>query len=87
MPLIATQQARETGRRAQIMLTSPRVTTAFRDAILAAADAVDMTPGEYALLAAAEKLAAAGHDFPGVFHHGDLDPSNDNGTQPRRHSA
>lgn len=32
-----------------------------------------MTPGDFAILAAAEKLAADGnHEFPGVFHAGDI---------------
>lgn len=84
MTFPATNQGSDTGRRVQVLLTSPRVTSAFRDALLAAASAADMTPGEFALQAAADKLRAAGHDFPGVFHVGDLDHSNDNGQRARR---
>lgn len=62
------RQAGETGRRVQLLLTSPRVTSAFRDALLTAALASDMTPGEYALQAAADKLRTAGFDFSGVFN-------------------
>lgn len=86
MTIIDSNQGRETGRRVQILLTSPRITSAFRDVILEAASAADMTPGEFALMAAAEKLIAAGADFPGVFHAGDLNHENDNhqGTPARR---
>lgn len=87
MPLIDSNQVGETGRRVQVLLTSPRVTSAFRDALLTAASAADMTPGEFALQAAADKLRAAGHDFPGVFHVGDLDHHNDNQPKPRRRRA
>jgi len=84
MPILNTNQAGETGRRVQVLLTSPRVTSAFRDALLAAASAVDMTPGAYALHAAADKLRSAGHDFPGVFHVGDLNHHNDNAQKAQR---
>lgn len=84
MTIIANNQAGETGRRVQMLFTSPRVTRAFRDALLAAASAVDMTPGEYALQAAADKLRSAGHDFPGVFHVGDIDHHNDNAQGAQR---
>lgn len=84
MTIIANNQAGETGRRVQILLTSPRVTSAFRDALLAAASAADMTPGEYALQAAADKLRADDFEFPGVFHPGDLDHHNDNGQRAQR---
>lgn len=78
MPLIDTKQADKTGRRVQILLTSRRVTEAFREALLAAASQVDLSPGEYALMAAGEKLAAAGANLPGVFFTGDIDHHNDN---------
>lgn len=87
MTIIANNQGGETGRRVQVLLTSPRVCSAFRDALLAAASAADQTPGEYALQAAADKLRAAGHSFPGVFRAGDFDHQNDNGRAPARRHA
>jgi hypothetical protein len=78
MTFPATNQATETGRRVRLLLTSPRVTSAFRDALLAAASAADQTPGEFALQAAADKLRAVGVRFPGVFRPDDLGHHNDN---------
>ena len=78
MTFSATHQGSDTGRRVQVLLTSPRVTSAFRDALLAAASAADMTPGEFALQAAADKLRAAGFHFAGLFRVGDLNHHNDN---------
>jgi hypothetical protein len=34
---------------------------------------------QFVLQAAAEKILAAGHEIPGVFHPGDIDHHNDNG--------
>ena len=33
-----------------------------------------MTPGEFAIMAAAEKLSQLGRSFPGVFREGDFGP-------------
>ncbi|TPN58635.1 hypothetical protein FJ976_01625 [Mesorhizobium sp. B1-1-9] len=72
-PVITTKQASETSRRVNVLLTSGRITQGFRDALFQAADEARMTPGDFAILAAAEKLAADGnHEFPGVFHAGDI---------------
>ncbi|WP_378944413.1 hypothetical protein [Mesorhizobium sp. ANAO-SY3R2] len=49
------------------MLTGARVTAGFRAALFEAAGRAGMTPGEFALIAAGEKLRASGRDFPGVF--------------------
>lgn len=79
MPLLTTNQDKETGRRVNVMLTSERVTSAFREALFVAADLAHLTPSEFALMAAAEKLLAAGAEFPGVFAVGDFpDHHNDN---------
>ncbi|TPK42629.1 MULTISPECIES: hypothetical protein [unclassified Mesorhizobium] len=88
MPVTATNQGKETGRRVNVMLTSARVTQAFRDALFQAADEARMTPSDFALLAAAEKLLADGsYEFPGVFHPGDINAHNDNhGQDARRHA-
>lgn len=85
--IVADNQNRETGRRVNILLTSPRVTSAFRDVLFEAAEAAGMTPGEYALKAAAEKLVADGRAFSGVFHAGDIDHHNDNERAPARRTA
>lgn len=78
MPITTTNQGKETGRRVNVMLTSARVTQAFRDALFLAADKARMTPSDFAIMAAAEKLDADGYEFPGVFFVGDFDHHNDN---------
>lgn len=87
MPLIDSKNAEPSGRVVSVMLNGGRVTAGFREALFAAAARQGISVNEFVLLAAAEKLAAAGHSFPGVFHAGDLDPSNDNGDQNRRRRA
>ncbi|UDL87037.1 hypothetical protein LGH82_17620 [Mesorhizobium sp. PAMC28654] len=78
MPVIDSNQAKEAGRRVNVMFASPRVTQAFRDALFLAADKARMTPSDFAIMAAAEKLDANGYEFPGVFFVGDFDHHNDN---------
>lgn len=57
---------------ARVFLSDARVEVGFRDALFAACDRSGMLPGEFALVAAAEKLARAGVEIPGVFRKGDL---------------
>ncbi len=52
---------------ARLFLSGANVDRAFRDELFSAADRAGMTPGEFAIQAAAEKLATAGARFPGVF--------------------
>ena len=66
------------------MLNGGRVTSGFREALFDAAARQGISVNEFVLVAAAEKLAAAGHGFPGLFHSGDLDHSNDNSHASRR---
>jgi hypothetical protein len=58
---------------AQLFLSGARVTSGFREAIHDAANRAGVTPNEFAIRAAAEKLARAGQTFPGVFRRGDFD--------------
>jgi len=59
-------------RRVNVMLNSARVVEPFRDALFEAADEAGLSPSEFALAAAAEKLVREGAQLPGVFKTGDL---------------
>lgn len=56
---------------AQLFLKGARVGADFRDALFDAANRAGMSPNEFVIMAAAEKLAARGISFPGVFRAGD----------------
>ncbi|MBB4255444.1 hypothetical protein [Rhizobium sp. BK008] len=56
-----------------IMLRGAMVMTSFRESLFDAANRAGMTPNEYCLQAAAEKLTASGRRFSGIFCPGDLD--------------
>ncbi|MGO6898750.1 hypothetical protein ACCT15_35620 [Rhizobium ruizarguesonis] len=55
-----------------IMLRGAMVMISFRESLFDAANRAGMTPNEFCLQAAAEKLAASGRQFSGVFNPGDL---------------
>lgn len=55
-----------------LMLMGGRVTAAFRASLFDAANRAGVTPNEFCITAAAEKLAQSGAQFPGVFRTGDL---------------
>ncbi|MBO9168348.1 hypothetical protein [Rhizobium sp. L245/93] len=55
-----------------VMLSGGRVTNGFREALFDAANRVGMTPNQFVLQAAAEKLKVSGRSFSGVFHPGDF---------------
>ncbi|NKK41680.1 hypothetical protein [Rhizobium leguminosarum] len=55
-----------------LMLQGAKVTSSFRDTLFDAANRAGMTPNEFVLQAAAEKLAASGRHFSGLFNPGDL---------------
>lgn len=57
---------------ARIFLAGARVTPAFREALYDAANRAGITPNEFVIAAAAEKLTRAGASFPGVFRAGDM---------------
>lgn len=57
---------------AQLFLSGARVTPAFREALHDAANRAGITPNEFVITAAAEKLAQGGASFPGVFRPGDM---------------
>ena len=57
---------------AQLFLKGARVTSDFRNELFDAANRAGISPNEYVITAAAEKLAACGRRFPGVFRRGDL---------------
>jgi len=58
--------------RAPVMLRGASVMTSYRDALFDAANRAGMTPNEFVLQAAAEKLAATGRPFTGIFYPGDF---------------
>ncbi|MNL71145.1 hypothetical protein D3C87_1962560 [compost metagenome] len=55
-----------------VALRGARVTSSFRDSLFDAANRSGMTPNEFVLQAAAEKLKATGSNFSGLFAPGDL---------------
>ncbi|MBB4505979.1 hypothetical protein [Rhizobium leguminosarum] len=62
--------ARET--KGFLMLQGARVTSSFRESLFDAANRAGITPNEFVLQAAAEKLAASGRQFSGLFNPGDM---------------
>lgn len=58
---------------AQLFLNGARVDAEFREALFDAANRAGITPNEFAIVAAAEKLARSGRTFPGIFRKGDLE--------------
>ncbi len=54
-----------------LFLNGARVTSGFRSALFDAANRAGITPNEFVITAAAEKLARSGASFPGVFRAGD----------------
>ena len=69
-----TQTVKSTKRegRSPVMLRGATVMTSYRDALFDAANRAGMTPNEFVLQAAAEKLKSTGRTFSGVFRPGDL---------------
>ena len=65
-----TSNAREA--RAYLMLRGANVTQSFRENLFDACNRAGITPNEYALQAAAEKLKAQGRQFSGLFRAGDF---------------
>lgn len=59
-------------RRAPVMLRGATVLESFRDNLFDASNRAGMSPNEFVLMAAAEKLKRAGRDFSGVFERGDV---------------
>ena len=58
---------------ANLFLSGARVTPEYRDALFDAVNRAGVSPNEFCITAAAEKLARRGASFPGVFRRGDLD--------------
>lgn len=63
-----------------IMLRGAMVMISFRESLFDAANRAGVTPNEYCLQAAAEKLKASGRQFTGVFAPDDTDPVHTGGT-------
>ncbi|TNM66475.1 hypothetical protein [Aliirhizobium smilacinae] len=63
-------------RSVAVMLRGARVTESFRDNLFDAANRAGITPNEFVLQAAAEKLHRAGREFSGIFRKGDLSELN-----------
>ncbi len=61
---------------ARLFLNGADVDRQFREEFFDAANRAGMTPGEFAIMAAAEKMTRMGRSFPGVFRKGDLRPTN-----------
>ena len=70
MPAVAKQPTEQ--KIVSVMLSGGRVTQDFRASLFAAAGRSGKSVNEFVLLAAAEKLKAAGAPFSGVFRSGDL---------------
>jgi hypothetical protein len=58
---------------AQLFLNGARVNRDFREALFDAANRAGVTPNEFCIPAAAEKLIASGKRFPGVFQANDFE--------------
>lgn len=71
---MSTIEARKNSRerRVHVMLRGATVLEGFRENLFDAANRAGMTPNEFVLQAAAEKLKSTGRNFSGVFHPGDL---------------
>ncbi len=61
---------------ARLFLNGANVDRRFREEFFDAANRAGMAPGEFAIMAAAEKMARMGRSFPGVFREGDFRPFN-----------
>lgn len=55
-----------------VSLREARVTSTFRENLFDACQRAGVTPNEFVLQAAAEKLIASGRQFSGLFHPGDI---------------
>lgn len=71
-------------RSVPLFLSGAKVDPDFRAELFDAANRAGVTPNEFAIQAAAEKLARAGRTIPGVFRRGDFDvaalpPARDDG--------
>jgi hypothetical protein len=58
--------------RGQVMLRGASVMNSFRDNLFDACNRAGVTPNEFVLQAAAEKLKASGREFSGLFAPGDI---------------
>jgi hypothetical protein len=70
---ITTKQRRQRESIVNVMLHGGRVTATFRQALFDATRREGLSVNEFCLKAAAEKLAASGQHFSGLFNPGDLD--------------
>lgn len=55
-----------------VLLRETRVTGEFRSALFDAANRAGMTPNEFVITAAGEKLLRSGAEFQGIFRSGDI---------------
>lgn len=58
--------------RVPVLLRGAEVMASFRENLFDACNRAGVTPNEFALQAAAEKLKAQGRQFSGIFRKGDL---------------
>ncbi|NKK79758.1 hypothetical protein [Rhizobium leguminosarum] len=69
----ASQNSTSRETKGFVMLRGAMVMISFRESLFDAANRAGMTPNEFCLQAAAEKLRASGRQFAGVFAPGDTD--------------
>ena len=62
--------------KSYVMLRGANVMESFRENLFDACNRAGITPNEYALQAAAEKLKAQGRQFSGLFRKGDFEGFN-----------
>lgn len=72
--------------QAHLHLIGARVNTEFRDALHDAANRAGVTPNEFCITAAAEKLARCGRTFPGIFRKGDFEAAGFNPSLGDQHA-
>ncbi|MGV0910334.1 hypothetical protein [Martelella sp. FOR1707] len=66
------EKSSQNERRVPVMLRGAVVMEGFQQSLFDAANRAGMTPNEYVLEAAAEKLRSTGRRFSGLFSPGDI---------------
>jgi hypothetical protein len=69
-------EQKATEPRVPVLLRGANVMESFRENLFDAANRAGMSPNEFVIEAAAEKLMRAGRQFSGVFRKGDLSDLN-----------
>jgi hypothetical protein len=69
-------EQKATEPRVPVLLRGANVMESFRESLFEACNRAGVTPNEFALQAAAEKLRTQGKEFSGLFRKGDFDDFN-----------